>query len=214
MKVEKAIEIVRKLLATANDKGASENEAMMAALKAQEIMAKYDITVADVEDESGSEEIVDTAVTVGNGNKWKYSLAHIIANNFCCKIYTCGTQMIVFYGYKKHAEVAKEVFTYLYNTGNKLADRCYAEFYNKNQPTKGVKNNFLIGYCNGIKSVLEKQCTALALVIPKDVNESFDEKMKNAKARHTNIKVNVNNEAYEKGVREGKNVATSRSIEG
>lgn len=214
MKIEKAIEIVRKLLATANDNGASENEAIMAALKAQEIMAKYDINVTDVEDESGSEEIIDSAIPVGNGNKWKYNLAHIVANNFCCKIYACGTQTIFFYGYKKHVDVAKEVFIYLYNTGNKLANRCYAEFYNKKQPTKGVKNDFLVGYCHGIKNVLEKQCTALALVIPKDVNESFDEKMKNAKTRRTNIKVNVNNEAYEKGVQEGKSVATARSIEG
>lgn len=214
MKVEKAIELVKKLLTTANDKGASENEAMMAALKAQEIMAKYNIEITDVDGESDSEEIVDSAIDVGNGNKWKYNLANIVANNFCCKIYGCGAQTIFFYGYKKHAEVAKEVFVYLYATGNKLADRCYAEFYNKKQPTKGVKNDFLIGYCNGIKSVLEKQCTALALVIPKDVSDSFDEKMKGAKTHRSNIKVNMNHEAYEKGVREGKNIATARSIEG
>ena len=214
MKVEKVIEIIRKLLVTAKDKGASENEAMMAALKAQELMAKYDISVVDVEDESSSDEIVEYGVNVGNGNKWKYSIAHIVATNFCCKVYMHGTSTIIFYGYKKHAEVAKEVFTFLYNTGNKLADRCYAEYYYKGEPTKGVKNTFLIGYCHGIKSVLEKQCTALALVIPKEVNEAYDEKMKGAKTRKATLTVSHNADAYEKGVQEGRNVANARSIEG
>lgn len=214
MKVEKAIEIIKKLLVTANDKGASENEAMMAALKAQELMAKYDIQMADVEDESGSEEIVDGIVNVGKGNKWKYQLAGIIATNFCCKIYAHGSEYIIFYGYKKHAEVAKEVFTFLYNTGNKLADRYYAELYNRGESTKGVKNTFLIGYLHGIKSVLEKQCTALMLVVPKQVEESFDEKMAGCKTRKSSITISTSAEAYQRGVSEGKHIAQARSIEG
>lgn len=213
MKVEKVIEIIKKLLVVTTDRGASENEARTAALRAQELMAKYDISVVDVEGESTSDEIVDCDVTVGNGNKWKYSIAQIVAANFCCKVYMHGTSTIIFYGYKKHAEVAKEVFTFLYNTGNKLADRCYAEYYYKGEPTKGVKNTFLIGYCHGIKSVLEKQCTALALVIPKEVNEAFDEKMKGAKSRSATLRVSYNQGAYEKGVQEGRNTANARSIE-
>lgn len=214
MKVEKAIEIVKKLLVTAKDKGASENEAMMAALKAQELMAKYDIQMADVEDESGSEEIIDSSVHVGSGNKWKYQLAGVIATNFCCKVYVHGSEYVVFYGYKKHAEVAKEVFTFLYNTGNKLADRYYAELYNKGESTKGVKNTFLVGYLDGIRSVLEKQCTALMLVVPKEVKESFDQKMAGCKTRTSTINGSRSAEAYQRGKTEGKNVAQARSIEG
>lgn len=216
MKVEKAIEIVRKLLTTANDKGATEHEAMTAALKAQEIMAKYNINMADIEDEfeSDSEEIVDFGVDVGKGNKWKYSLAAVIANNFCCKTYRCGSQMIFFYGYKKHVEVAKEVFTFLYNTGNKLADRYYAELYNRGESTKGVKNTFLLGYLTGIKSVLEKHCVALALVIPQEVNKAFDEKMRGCGRKKTTMTTSGDRRAFDRGVSEGRSVANARSIEG
>lgn len=216
MKVEKAIEIVRKLLAVVNDKGASEGESMTAALKAQEIMAKYNISLADVEDESesDSEEIIDFGVDVGKGNKWKYHLAMVIANNFCCKTYTCGSQMIFFYGYKKHAEVAKEVFTFLYNTGNKLADRYYAELYNRGESTKGVKNTFLLGYLKGIKSVLEKQCVALALVVPQEVNKAYDEKMRGCGHKKTTMSTSGDSRAFERGVNEGRSVATARQIEG
>lgn len=214
MKVEKAIEIVKKLLTTANDKGATEHEAMTAALKAQEIMAKYNINIADIEDESGSEEIVDYAVDVGKGNKWKYSLAAVIANNFCCKTYVSGSQMIFFYGYKKHAEVAKEVFTFLYNTGNQLANRFYAELYNRGESTKGVKNTFLLGYLTGIKSVLEKQCVALALVVPQEVNKAFDEKMVGCGHKKSRMTTSGDRRAFDRGVNEGRSVATARSIEG
>lgn len=214
MKVEKAIEIVRKLLAVVNDKGASEGESMTAALKAQEIMAKYNINMADVEDESDSEEIVDFSIDVGKGNKWKYHLAMVIANNFCCKTYIHGSQMIFFYGYKKHAEVAKEVFTFLYNTGNKLADRYYAELYNRGESTKGVKNTFLLGYLKGIKSVLEKQCVALALVVPQEVNKAFDEKMIGSRHKKTTMTSSGDRRAFDRGVSEGRNVANARSIEG
>lgn len=214
MRVEKAIEIIKKLLATANDKGASENEAMIAALKAQELMAKYDIQMTDIEGESTSDEIVDNQIYVGSGNKWKYSLAGVIATNFCCRVYICGSKHIVFYGYKKHAEVAKEVFTFLFNTGNKLANRYYGELYNRGESTKGVKNTFLIGYLHGIKSVLEKQCTALMLVIPKEVNDSYNEKMAGAKTRTRNLTGQKNAAAYHRGLNEGKNVATARSLEG
>lgn len=214
MKVEKAIEIVRKLLAVVNDKGASEGESMTAALKAQEIMAKYNINLADVEDRSESEEIVDFGIDVGKGNKWKYQLAVVIANNFCCKTYFCGSQMIFFYGYKKHAEVAKEVFTFLYNTGNKLADRYYAELYNRGESTKGVKNTFLLGYLKGIKSVLEKQCVALVLVVPQEVNKAFDEKMIGSRLKRTTMTSSGDRRAFDRGVSEGRSVANARSIEG
>lgn len=214
MKVEKAIEKVKLLLAVANDKGATEHEALAAALKAQELMAKYDIDLVDVEDESASDEIVSSEIHVGNGNKWKYQIALIVAANFCCRIYSYGASTIVFHGYRKHAEVAKEVFTFLYNTGNKLADRYYAQRYNNGEPTKGVKNTFLMGYCDGIKSVLEKQCTALALVISKEVDESFEKITSGGTTRKMNLKMNHDHNAYEDGKYEGKNIANARSLEG
>ena len=122
MTTEKAINIVRKLLATANDNGASENEAMTAALRAQEIMAKYDINISNIEEQI-DEEIVSSSVVIGNGNKWKFMLANIVSTNFCCKVYTVNSSTIVFHGYKRHADVAKSVFEFLFETGVKLAKK-------------------------------------------------------------------------------------------
>jgi hypothetical protein len=213
---EKVIEKIKKLLNTANDKGATENEAMIAALKAQELMAKYDISITDVEDDDNSDEIVTEEYETGTGNKWKYILSEIVANNFCCKTYNINKTRIVFYGYKRHSVIAKDVFKMLYETGNRLAMRYYQRRKNNGEDTKGFKNQFLLGYVQGIKFVLDKQCTALMIVTPKEVVSSFDNLTSNAgfKTQRCTIKHNIDEQAREEGYNEGRKVAQARYLEG
>lgn len=210
---ERAIELIQKLLRTAQDKGASENEAMIAALRAQEIMAKYNVTITDVEDDE-EDEIVKSGFSTGTGNKWKYNLAHVIADNFCCKCYWLGREKVVFYGYKRHAEVAREVFRFLYNTGNRLATNYYFRVRNAGRNTNGVKNTFLIGFTYGVKSVLEKQCTALMLVTPKEVEEQFNETIaRGARTISNTINHSGSTEARKAGYQSGRDVASARYLE-
>lgn len=213
MNKEKAISIISKLLKTAEDKGATENEAMTAALRAQELMAKYDLSITDIEEEKDT--IDGVSIETGTGHKWKYSLAITIANNFCCRVYRLNTTKLVFYGFKKNADVAGEVFKFLYNVGNRLANRLYANNYNNGMNTKGVRNTFLVGYVEGIQSVLEKQCRALMLVVPKEVDKSYEnlKKKQNMKTTNTCTRYNGSDEAYEKGYTAGRNTAQSRYIE-
>lgn len=211
---EKIIEKIKKLLAMTEENGASENEAMVAALKAQKLMAEYNITVADIDDKDDSDEIVQNAIDIDTRNKWKYRLANIIATNFCCKTFCYGTKKIVFYGYKKHADVAAEVFKFLYKTGCKLANNYYYKCMKEGRNTKGVKNTFIIGFCDGINDVLGKQCTSLMLVTPKEVTESFEKMMEGSRTRHSSMKINHDRQAYDDGRREGRNTANARSIEG
>lgn len=212
--MEKIIEKIRKLLAMTEERGASENEAMVAALKAQKLMAEYNLTVADIETGDDHEEIVEESFDCGNGDKWKYTLANIIARNFCCKTYFIGKRQVIFYGHKKDAKIACDVFKFLFNIGNKLADKCYYEYYKRGETTRGVKNTYLSGFCAGINEVLGKQCTALMIVIPKDVEESYAEKSKDWHAISGRLNMSYDAKAYEKGKTDGKNTANARSIEG
>ena len=186
---------------------------MAAALKAQELMAKYHIDSSEVEGQELTEEIIESELFVGSGDKWKFRLASVIATNFCCKVYYKGKKIIVFYGHKKDAEIATQVFRFLFETGNKLADRCYYEYYKKGLPTKGVKNQYLVGYCDGIKQVLGRQCTALMIVTPKEVTEGFEEMTKNFKIFKSTLSVRADNKVYEKGRTDGVSTANARSIE-
>lgn len=213
MKNEKIVERIKNLLDLARN-NPNENEAMAAALKAQELMAKYHVDAHEVEGEELSEEIVESELFVGNGDKWKFNLAIIIAKNFCCKVFFKGRQNLVFYGYKKDADIATQVFKFLFEAGNKLADRCYYEYYKQGKSTKGIKNTYLVGFCDGIKTVLDRQCTALMIVTPKEVVESFEEFSKDFGTVRSQLSMRQDASAYDKGREDGISTANARSIEG
>lgn len=213
MSNEKIIERIKNLLDLSRN-NPNEHEAMAAALKAQELMAKYHVDVMDVEGEELTDEIIESELFVGNGDKWKFILGSVIAKNFCCKVYYRGKDTIVFYGYEKDAKIATQVFDFLFKTGNKLADRCYYEYYKQGKSTKGIKNQYLIGYCDGIKTVLERQCTALMIVTPKEVTESFEEFTKNFGTFSNRLSARHDEAAYKKGHSDGVSTANARSIEG
>lgn len=97
---EEILKKIDKLLALAGN-NPSENEAISAALKAQALMAKYNIELADVQGAEYGQEIKKEIYTPKKSShyvsKWKYSLSQIIAKNFCCKTYSLGRDAIVFY---------------------------------------------------------------------------------------------------------------------
>lgn len=211
---EKIIEKIKNLLDLASN-NSNENEAMAAALKAQELMAKYNIDSSTVNTEEIEKEFFH-AKYVDNGKhemkKWKVTLSAIIARNFCCRLYFAGPN-VIFYGYKKDAQIAVEVFKFLYESGNKFAVRYYTKCKKEEKNTRGVMNMYLQGFCAGIKEVLDKQCTALMIVIPKEVNESFETMTTGWKSKKTHITVSNDYHAYNQGKIDGKETATARGIE-
>lgn len=216
-KREKILKKIENLLALAGN-NPSENEAIAAALKAQELMAKYNIELADIEGEKPKNNITEETYTPKANchyvRKWRYTLAQIIAKNFCCKTYCINRDTIVFYGYEKDAKIAVEVFKFLFETGNKLANRYYLKCKKEGKNTKGVLNTYLVGFCDGIKEVLDKQCTALMIVVPKEVEEAYTERSKGFKLIKNSLNVTSDDRAYNEGKTEGKATATARGIEG
>lgn len=211
---EKIIQKIQNLLDLANN-NPNENEAIAAALKAQELMAKYEIEMDQLDNKAETREI--TKAMYQNTDKhemktWKYGLAGIIAKNFRCKVYYAGKN-VVFYGFKEDAKIALQVFAYLYEVGNKFAVKCYNDCRKNGESTKGVMNTYLLGFRDGVKSVLEKQCTALMIVIPKEVNDGFEEMTANFKKVSHNIStLGRSNNIYSKGKADGKDMAQARSL--
>ena len=212
--MDKIVEQIRKLLALAGN-NPCEKEAISAALKAQSLMAKYSIDMAQVEDESVSkEEITTEACSKGVGMvKWQTRLANIIANNFRVKFYLQGDN-IVFYGYRTDVKIAKEVFTFLSKSGAKLATKTYNKARYNGLPTKGIMNSYLMGFVQGVSEILERQCVALMIVTPEEVQQSFSKMTENWRKVSSNIRYNSMSEHYKSGVYDGRSVANSRSIEG
>lgn len=214
--MEKILNKIKNLLDLSNN-NPNENEAIAAALKAQELMAKYDIEIDQVDDQdSQSREIVEEIYrSTGKHEmkKWKYYLAKIVSENFRCKHYLIGRSDIVFYGYKEDAKIALQVFTYLYTMGNKFAVRYYNKIKKEGGNTKGIMNTYLLGFKDGVKSVLEKQCTALMIVTPKEVEDNFKERTKSFGSFSAALKISKNNGAYDSGKADGKDIAKARALE-
>lgn len=214
---EKIIQTIRKILELSKN-NPSEEEAKSAALKAQEMLAKYHIDMKEVEsiDIDEVESIEEVRVSLQT-KKWKYRLATIVANNFRCKHYYIGKGTLVFYGHKTDADVAAETFKYLFNVGNKLAGREVDRVFIETGTSANVYNSFVAGFCKGIEEGLSQQCLALMIVTPEDVKTSFAEMSKNFGTMSGGaLRIGLNEhcqEAYESGKTEGRHAVRSRQIE-
>ena len=214
---EKIIQTIRKILELSKN-NPSEEEAKSAALKAQELLAKYHIDMKEVEsiDIDAVESIEEVRVDIP-AKKWKYRLATIVANNFRCKHFYIGKSVLVFYGHKTDADVAAETFKYLFNVGNRLAGREVDRVFGKTGTSTNVYNSFVAGFCDGIDEALGEQCQALMIITPEDVKTSFAEYSKNFHDMNCgSMRIGANEhcrEARERGRTEGRHAVRSRQIE-
>lgn len=215
MTQEKILNKIKNLLDLSTS--SNEHEAKAAALKAQELMAKYDIDSQSVVDTTSYMDEISHIFVEDDGKhsmkKWKVLLAPVIANNFRCKLYFHGNS-VVFYGYKRDAEIASEVFKFLFATGNKLAVRYYNSYKKSGKSTRGVMNAYLNGFADGIREDLEKQCTALMIVTPKEVTDKFNDMTKTWKSKSSRISYKNDSDAYNTGKKDGKGVSAGRHIKG
>ena len=213
--MEKIISKITKLLALSDlEKNPSEAEAISASLAAQRLLAKYNLSMVDVTGERDpAEEIEQVIADVGTGKKWKYSLANAVANNYACKTFSQGSDKLVFYGYKADILIARRVYIYLFKVGNRIASQ-YVKKYRETicYDAKGIYNSFVSGFVNGVKKELEKQCTALALIVQPEVQESWDIFSAAMETKNWNMSCN-SIEAYEEGFVEGKRALNAQYLE-
>lgn len=75
-------------------------------------------------------------------------------------------------------------------------------------------NAFLLGFCDGVKEVLDKQCTALMIVTPKKVEEDFQAMISGDgwRTKITKISSNHDGEIRNRGRIAGREAISSRNI--
>lgn len=211
---EKIIERIRKCLALSLNNPSIE-EAESAALTAQKLMAKHNVTLVDLESGAPEEEekIEIVREEVGTGKTWKYRLGTIVAQNFRCKTFSYGKESIAFYGYSTDAEAAKEVFCFLFQMGHKLAKTTARKRIHATGTCVGVYNSYVIGFMDGVKSKLDAQCKALLIVMAPAVSEGYAEFIKGAKpGSHHQLVNKLDYRAYEQGLQSGKSAMGTREI--
>lgn len=224
-KLEKVKELISKLLNVTTENGATENEVISATLKVQQILAKYDMELSDIQTED-AEEIIMDEIELPN-TLWQRGLAQIIANNFCVESFTQirrkyiigkgfkKTYHIVFYGYKRHCDVAREVFKSLYSYGNKRAKEVFKEYRDNGYNVKGIKNQFYLGFCSGVKSALDVQSRALMIITPPEVKESYKEYTTQHQMKASSkLNYRRDDELYARGISAGREAASRKEITG
>ena len=183
---DKVIERIRKLLAMNEERGATESEAVAAALAAQKLMAEHDVEAWELAGEAEPIEKYAARKT----RRWQLLLAAVVAENFRCRCYIDSayegynvrrTSYVVFFGYRHDAEAAKLVFERLAAVGNRegsrFAKRRKAELQaDSHRPieTKPLYEGFCTQFVAGVRSVLEKQSEALMIVVPPRVSEAYE----------------------------------------
>lgn len=201
---------VQKLLALSESD--NEHEAISASLMAQKLLAKYNIDMEEVKTSDEEQPIEEAIADVGTGNKWKYTLADVVAKNYRCKKYFKGSEMIVFHGYRQDILIARRVYMYLFSVCKRLGKSYVRKIKEEGYITDGVYNSFCAGFINGVDKELSRQCTELALIIPEAVEKEYkifsaDFGVKNTTFYWHDIK------AYAEGEIEGKRALNAQYID-
>ena len=181
MNREEAVGKIRKLLALA-DGNANENEAVAAALKAQKLIAEFDVQEAEVSGGGPQGEPVEVGTAAYSRADWRSWLASAVAEGFRCMCYVHWTRHgrrhvekeQVFVGYELDARAAAMTYEKLAEVGEGLAREECSRRRRLHGSARGVRNSFLHGYVAGVRSELEKQGQALLLVTPRAVAEYYE----------------------------------------
>lgn len=206
------IEKVQKLLALSKD-NPSEGETKAAMLAAQRLMAQHNLTMADIEvDPLSPKEVIEGLATEWKRLTWWYkSLSITIAQNFRCHTFIRksgrGSSAIVFLGLKEDVELAKQVYSFAINSIKYHADKFIRHTRSQGLPIKGVRNDYIIGFLQGLDAQFKEQVEnnewGLVLVKDADVEEAFN-KLKLRKSNRSRISTAGNNQAKDAGYRQGR----------
>ena len=124
---ESILKRIQKLLKLSVENGASENEAMQAADKAQKLLQEHNLSISDLKDEDQVEPMDSEDVEVDR-DLWKGYIRNSTAKLYFCKTYTTmkldkhyrKVKVITFVGRKSNRLVATEMCKYFINTIERL----------------------------------------------------------------------------------------------
>lgn len=208
--MNKMLDKVRKLLALAGN-NPSEKEAQAAAIKAQELIAQYNL---DMSQEIGEKinHVLKKAVH-SNNEGYRKPLASVIAENFQCKPIMIGN-IVHFFGREADAEACVETFNYLYMVSHNIGLKLERQARKAGMNTHGVANSYWRGFIAGLRKAMEAQSVALAIVVPQDVHDKFAEAFPHTTPSKGGIRdTGFDHTAYCKGVEDGRHSRGNRQIE-
>ena len=175
-----AIDKIVKLLNMTVENGCYPHEAINAASIVQRMMAEYNVTKSDIEIgkmvDSINESIVEQEIHVHRN--WIKHLAHVVSSNMRCTMLLSTRNRksyVRFVGRESDVEIAVATFWMLFDAcacGIQLEKERAAREYGN---ISGIETSYATGFVSAVKDEMGKQCQALMLIVPEDVNDYLRE---------------------------------------
>jgi len=166
---ESILNRIQKLLKMSIENGASENEAMLAADKAQKLLQEHNLSIADIKDDSQAEPMDSEDVEVDR-DLWKGYIRNATAKLYFCTTYSTmkldkhykKVKVITFVGRKSNRMVATEMCKYFINTVDRLADEEFREVPGSRAAINRMAHAFKQGAATKLSSRLRKKYEEIA----------------------------------------------------
>lgn len=219
-KQQAIMEKVTALMAKTVENGASEAEAMQAALMAQKLMVKYGISeIRLVETDEVGSEVIDTQQI------WTHILIQSIAKHYRLEAirstrfvngYNQG--IAVLYGHESDRKIAIEVINMLMKVIKKNATEEKKRIRKALGHCRNVEYSYAVGFIHAVVAELEKQSAALMVIVPEEVNKMFRQENPTTRAQSCNVGM-VDESHYaalsmakEKGSRDGRELMKRKEL--
>ena len=211
MDSRKIMDRIAKLASKTVENGCTMEEALTASKMVQKLIAKYHVDMTEYKEED--QEKIDKE-SIDYTRKWTRRLISCLADNYCCEWVGNTTEKKVYImGRDTDRKTCLAMFNMFFPLIKKGIQEAKREAKEKFGTTKDVEALYSIGYIKAIRQELEKQCRALALVIPQEVTEQFNKEF-DVKVTHTRISYNANvgNYAQNKGYNDGIEASRTKAI--
>lgn len=208
---ETIIDRIKALFERTTENGCTEAEAIAAALTAQRLIARYDVTDAELDEQRDSETIIE-AMTAPVCTAWSAYLAATVATAFRCRptvtkvSHGSRRKRYSFIGYQTDVEAARLAFEHLHEV------RRWRREY-PGYSLKGVKSSYCTGFVVGVADELERQTKALMVVVPKEVDAAYRAATEGGKTYTAKRDVTYRS-AFDRGRSDGRDASRARSVEG
>lgn len=152
MSKEDIIKKIQKLLAVSKDKGASENEAMMAADMAQKLLQAHNLSLGEIKNNENIEPINKESYEVER-DVWKGWIRNSTAKLYYCTTYSSSkldklyrkVKVTYFVGRESNRIVAKHMSDYFIETVERLADKEFENVPGNRNEVNKMKHAFSQG---------------------------------------------------------------------
>lgn len=195
---ENVIVKIKKLLSLSQSQ--NENEAKLALLKAQELMLRYDISAEKINENHKSIVIeLETKYYFTNyKNTYLAQGIEMISDLYLCKVCACcygksSKRYIKIIGRDTDCKILEKVIGFIKSNVDQWTKEIKAEFDINIKTLNAIKNDYGIGFCEGLLELLEKQKETiqqeqgLVLSVPKEAINYISKLNKNCNIGNANF---------------------------